>query len=192
MRRIMDKKSEIIRTEVIRILNENGKIRSNELAKRVIKKVGNEKTVYREISQLVESGEIERTIHSRSHIEYELINLHESVNNQLKNLHNEINLIFEDIRKFEQNSTGKKFLYHERLRNTIHLMHAVQSVDSIMKLLSYYPTFKKDKMFPQIKRKISDCWEIIMNNIMHQPEDDFLNEIINNLQIGRKNQNHTN
>jgi len=188
----MDKNSEIIRTEVIRILNENGKIRSNELAKRVIKKVGNEKTVYREISQLVESGEIERTIHSRSHIEYELINLHESVNNQLKNLHNEINLIFEDIRKFEQNSTEKKILYHERLRNTIHLMHAVQSVDSILKLLSYYPTFKKDKMFPQIKRKISDCWEIIMNNIMHQPEEDFLNEIINNLQIGRKNLNHTN
>ena len=71
-------------------------------------------------------------------------------------------------------------------------MHEVQSVDSILKLLSYYPTFKKDKMFPQIKRKISDCWEIIMNNIMHQPEEDFLNEIINNLQIGRKNLNHTN
>ena len=88
MRKIMDKNSEIIRTEVIRILNESGKIRSNELAKRVIKKVGSEKTVYREISELVESGEIERTIHSRSHIEYELINLHESVNNQLKNLHN--------------------------------------------------------------------------------------------------------
>ena len=59
----MDKNSEIIRTEVIRILNESGKIRSNELAKRVIKKVGSEKTVYREISELVESGEIERTIH---------------------------------------------------------------------------------------------------------------------------------
>jgi len=72
----MDKNSEIIRTEVIRILNENGKIRSSELAKRVIKKVGNEKIVYREISKLVELGEIERTIHNRSHIEYELINLH--------------------------------------------------------------------------------------------------------------------
>ena len=85
----MDKNSEIIRTEVIRILNESGKIRSNELAKRVIDKVGNEKTVYREIGQLVESGEIARTIHSRSHIEYELINLYESVNNQLKNKINE-------------------------------------------------------------------------------------------------------
>ena len=35
---------------------------------------------------LVESGEIEKRVHSRSHIEYELVNLYESVNNQLKNL----------------------------------------------------------------------------------------------------------
>ena len=53
----MDKNSEIIRIEIIRILNENGKIRGTELANRVIKKVGNEKTVYREISSLVETGE---------------------------------------------------------------------------------------------------------------------------------------
>jgi len=192
MRKIMDKNLEIIKTEIIRILNENGKIRSSELAKRVIEKVGNEKTVYREISELVEKGEIEKTVHSRSHIEYELINLYESVNTQLKNLHNEINSIFEEIRKFQQTSIEENFSYHERLRNTIHLIHIIQSVESIMKLLSYYPTFKKDRMFSQINRKINDCWEVIMNNIMHQPEEDFLNEIINNLQIGRKNQNNIN
>ena len=56
----MDKNSEIIRTEIIRVLNENGKTRGTDLAKRVIQKVGNEKTVYREISALVESGEIEK------------------------------------------------------------------------------------------------------------------------------------
>ena len=70
----MDKNSEIIRIEIIRILNENGKFRGTELANRVIKKVGNEKTVYREISSLVETGEIEKKVHSRAHIEYELIN----------------------------------------------------------------------------------------------------------------------
>jgi hypothetical protein len=61
-----------------------------------------------------------------------------------------------------------------------------------MKLLSYYPTFKKDKMFPQIKRKIDDCWELIMNNISHQTEEDFLNKILENLrvsQMGSKNVN---
>ena len=59
----MDKNSEIIKTEIIRILNENGKTRGTELAKRVIKKVGNEKIVYREISALVEAGEIDRKVH---------------------------------------------------------------------------------------------------------------------------------
>jgi hypothetical protein len=86
----MDKNSEIIKTEIMRILNENGKIRG----KRVIEKVGNEKIVYREISALVEAGEIDKKVHSRSHIEYELINLSESVNTQLKNLHKEIEMIY--------------------------------------------------------------------------------------------------
>jgi DNA-binding HxlR family transcriptional regulator len=86
----MNKNLGIIRTEIIRILNENGKIRGTELAKRVIEKVGNEKMVYREISALVEAGEIEKKIHNRSHIEYELINLSESVNNQLKNIHRKL------------------------------------------------------------------------------------------------------
>ena len=181
----MDKNSEIIKTEIIRILNENGKIRGTELAKRVIEKVGNEKIVYREISALVESGEVEKKVHNRSHIEYELINLYESVNNQLKNLHKEINIIFEEIMNFENISQQEKFSYHERLRSIMHLIHIVQSTDGVMKLLSYYPTFKKDKMFPQIKRKIDDCWELIMNNISHQTEEDFLNKILENLRISQ-------
>ena len=188
----MNKNSEIIKIEIIRILNENGKIRGTELAKRVIEKVGNEKTVYREISELVEAGEIEKKVHSRAHIEYELINLYESVNTQLKNLHKEINIIFEEIVNFEQTSKKGKFSYHERIRSIIHLIHIVQSTDSIMKLLSFYPAFKKDKMFSQIKRKIDDSWELIMNNIAHQPEDDFLNQILENLRVSQTNTNNVN
>ena len=104
----MDKNSEIIKTEIMRILNENGKIRGTELAKRVIEKVGNEKIVYREISALVEAGEIDKKVHSRSHIEYELINLSESVNTQLKNLHKEIEMIYEEILKFQIQKEGLK------------------------------------------------------------------------------------
>ena len=102
----MDKNSEIIRIEIIRILNENGKTRGTELAKRVMEKVGNEKTVYREISALVESGDIEKRVHSRSHIEYELVNLYESVNNQLKNLHSEVKTIYEEIENFDNPEWG--------------------------------------------------------------------------------------
>ncbi len=179
----MKKNSEIIKIEIIRILNENGKIRGTELAKRVIEKVGNEKMVYREISELVEAGEIEKKVHSRSHIEYDLINLSESVNSQLKNLHKEIEIIFDEISNFDSTSIEEKFSFHERLRSVIHSIHIVQSTDGVMKLLSYYPAFKKDKMFSQINRKINDCWEIIMNTIAHQPEDNFLNEILANLRI---------
>jgi len=179
----MDKNSEIIKTEIIRILNENGKTRGTELAKRVIEKVGNEKIVYREISALVESGEIDKMVHSRSHIVYELINLSESVNNQLKNLHREVNMVYEEISNFEATVKEENFSYHERLRSVIHQIHIVQSTDGIMKLLSYYPAFKKDKMYSQIIRKINDCWESIMNSIAHQQEGDFLNGVLSNLRI---------
>ncbi len=179
----MNKNLEIIRTEIIRILHENGKTRGTDLAKRVIKRVGNEKMVYREISELVEAGEIEKKIQSRSHIEYELINLSESVNNQLKDLHKEIEIIYDEISNFDITSKEEKFSFHERLRSVIHSINIVQSTDGIMKLLSYYPAFKKDKMFSQINRKINDSWEAIMNTITNQPENDFLNEIIANLRI---------
>lgn len=179
--------SNIIRTEILRVLNESGKIRGGELTSRVIKKVGNEKMVHREISSLVESGEVEKKMYSKSHIEYELINISESVNNQLKSIHKEIEMVFDEMNEFKEIMHQNKIEFQERLRTTIHVIHIVQSTDAVMKLLSHYPTFKKDKMFSQITRKMSDCWEIIMEIIVHQPEEKFLNEVIVNLrnsQIG--------
>ena len=181
----MAKNSEIIKTEIIRILNENGKTRGADLARRVIEKVGNEKIVYQEISALVQAGEIEKRVHSRSHIEYELINLYESVNNQLKNLHKEIEMIYEEIENFKILIDEENFTFHERLRSVIHQIHIIQSTDGIMKLLSYYPAFKKDKMYSQITRKISDCWELIMDSIVHQQEENFLNDVLANLRISQ-------
>jgi len=188
----MDKNSEIIKTEIIRILNENGKTRGTELAKRVIEKVGNEKIVYREISALVEAGEIDKKVHSRSHIEYELINLSESVSTQLKNLHKEIEMIYEEIVSFDIRVKEEKYSFHERLRSIIHQINIIQSTDGIMKLLSYYPAFRKDQMYSQITRKIIDCWEIIMNSIMHQQESDFLNEVLANLRISQTDSKNVN
>jgi hypothetical protein len=190
MRMVTD--TNIIRTEILRVLNESGKLRGTELTSRVIKKVGNEKLVHREISLLVESGEVERRMFSKAHIEYELINLSESVNNQLKSIHNEIELIFEGINEFKEVISENKLEFQERLRTVIHFMHIVQSIDGVMKLLSHYPTFKKDKMFSQISRKISDSLENLMDCIVHQPEEEFLNEVIVNLrvsQIGTENLN---
>src|SRR3989338_5881921 len=158
--------TDIIKTEILRVLNESGKIRGSELTSRVIKRV-------------------EKKMYSKSHIEYELINISESVNNQLKSVHKEIENIFEEIREFSQIIQQNKVEFQERLRTTIHFIHIVQSTDGVMKLLSHYPTFKKDKMFSQITRKIGDCWENIMDSIVHQPEGEFLNEVIANLRISQ-------
>lgn len=177
--------SDIIRTEILRVLNESGKIRGSELTSRVVKKVGNEKMVHREISLLVESGEVEKKMYSKSHIEYELINISESVNSQLKDVHKEIEMVFEEIKEFGQIMEQNKIEFQERLRTTIHVIHIVQSTDGVMKLLSHYPTFKKDRMFSQITRKISDCWENIIEIIAHQPEEEFLNEVIANLRMSQ-------
>jgi hypothetical protein len=177
--------SDIIKTEILRVLNESGKIRGSELTSRVIKKAGNEKMVYREISALVESGEIGKKMYSKSHIEYELINISESVNNQLKSVHNEIESIFEEIIEFKDIIQQNKIEFQERLRITIYFIHTIQSTDGVMKLLSHYPSFKKDRMFSQITRKISDCWENIMDCIAHEPEEEFLNEVIANLRMAQ-------
>ena len=43
-----------------------------------------------------------------------------------------------------------------------------------MKLLSYYAIhLKKTKCFHRLKEKINDCWDVLMNSIIHQPEVDF-------------------
>jgi hypothetical protein len=47
-------------------------------------------------------------------------------------------------------------------------------------------------MFPQIKRKIDDCWELIMKNIAEQPEEDFLNKILENLRITQMDSKNVN
>ena len=189
---MIEKNSEIIRTEILRVLNESGKIRSHDLVNRVITKVGNEKTIYKEISELVSAGEIEKKIKNRNYIEYEIVNLYESVSNQLKDLFKEISVINQEIINFDSSFENEKFSFHTRLRSVIHFIQIIQSINGIMKLLSIYPTFKKDKMFAQINRKIEDCWKEIMKIIVHQPEDDFLNEVLKNLRVSFINLENTN
>lgn len=181
----MGNESQIIRTEIIRVLNENGKTRASELVRRIAKKVGDEKMIYREISSLVESGEIEKKVYSKSHIEYELVNLSESANNQLKNLHNQLEDANSELEMFHKELEESKIEFQQRVRTTIQFIHVIQSIESIMKFLSYYPTFKKDKMFSQIDRKLKDCWDNIMQIIAHQPEEEFLNEIISNIRVAQ-------
>lgn len=184
--------SEIIKTEIIRVLNENGKTRATELLKRVLKKIGNEKMIYREISSLVESGQIGKKIYDKSHIEYELIDLSKTANAQLKNLHYELESSLVQLQKFYDDTNRINIENHEKIRTIIEFIHIVQSIEGIMKLLSYYPVFKNDKMFSQINRKIFDYWEKIMEFINHQTDEEFLNNILSNIRIAKINSKNIN
>ena len=171
--------SEIIRAEIMRILNENGRTNGTELAKRAIRKVGNEKTVYAEISAMVESGQIEKRVYNKSHIEYEIINYDKLASEQLEEIYNDVDLLFRAIRDFEIDEKGS---FYDRLRYAIHLIYAIEDNNATMRILSFYPTFRSDKMFNQVTRRIDDCWHEIMEVISSQDERDFIDSVFDRLQ----------
>ena len=182
----MNKALDVVKVEIVRILSENGTLRDADLVRQVLRKVGSsEKTVYQGISALVQAGEIERRVHSKTYVEYGLVNLSEAISNQLKNLYQEIKMTHTEISNFLGVSDREDFTFYERLQSVIHQIHVVQSTDGIMRLLSYYPAFKKDQMYSHITRKITDCWEAIMGNIDHQTEEHFLNDVLVNLRVSR-------
>ena len=135
---------------------------------------------------------LKKKIYNKHHIEYELINLSESANNQLKKLHKELEISLDEFNGFYDQTKQTKIGYHHRIRTTIHFIHIVQSIEGIMRLLSFYPTFKKDKMFSQITRKINDYWYFIMEFITQQSEEQFLNEILANIRITQINSENVN
>ena len=170
--------SEIIRAEIMRILNENGRTNGTELAKRAISKVGNEKTVYAEISAMVESGRIEKRVYSKSHIEYEIINYDKLASEQLEEIYNNVDMLFITIQNFETDENGS---FYDRLRHVIHLIYAIEDNNAMMKILSFYPTFSRDKMFRQVTRRIDDCWYEIMEVVSSQDEQDFIDNVFDSL-----------
>lgn len=177
------KNYEIIRVEILRVLNENGKTRASDLLNRVLKKAGNEKLIYREISSLVESGQIEKIVYDKSHIEYQLNELSNKANAELKKLYQELESSLSQLQKFHDESTLFNIKYDEKIRMVINFIHEVQSIEGILKLLSYYPIFKNDKMYSQINRKIFDYWEKIMQFINYQKDEEFLNDILSNIKM---------
>ena len=126
---------------------------------------------------------LKKNVHSKSYIEYELVDLSESVSCQLQDLHKELETIYEEIENFEIVVDMDDLSYYDRIRTTIHQIHTVQTIDGIMNLLSFYPAFRTDKMSSQVHRKLCDCWGSLMDNILDQPEDSFFYDVIEDLRI---------
>ena len=169
-----------IRHEIRQILQREGRTRSKKIADQVIRKVGSEKTVYREIKNLCDLGEIRKIEHSRADIEYELVELADAIKNQLAIVSNNLREIKESLDKFQEKMEKTELTYIERLSKIVFSIKLLQKLQARMKILSIYPVFKKSTSFNGIEKQIEKTWDLILDLTAHQHDEKFLYELMYN------------
>ena len=119
-----------IRRKIRRILTENGRTRGKELADEVVKTIGSEKTVYREIKAMYDEGELERTEHNRAKVEYELKDVTKIIEGKLQFLYNQAKNIYENLEKFHEDTYNKKTIpsYGQRLFTLVFCIKQTQNI----------------------------------------------------------------
>jgi len=169
-----------IRHEIRQILRSEGRTRSKKIADQVMKKVGSEKTVYREIKNLCNLGEIRKIEHSRADIEYELVELADAIDKQLAIVFKNLDEIKESLNKLHEKMEKTKLPYIERLSKIVLSIKQLQKLEARMKILSMFPLFKKSKSFNYIEKQIERTWDLILGLTAHQHDEKFLYELMYN------------
>ena len=166
-----------IRHEIRRILK-NGPTRSKDLADNVIKKVGSEKTVYREIQAMYISGEIKKNENNRANITYELVKLSEEVEVHLNNMDKQLDQMSEYLKESHERFDSKKDYPVFILVMMVTAIKELQKFQARMKILSYYPAIKKTKQFEKINSKSEKLWDEIFHLSPDQIEDNLIKELM--------------
>jgi len=168
-----------IRHEIRRILN-NGPTRSKDLADKVIKKVGSEKTVYREIQAMCISGEIKKNENNRANITYELVKLSEEVEVSLNNMDKQLDQMSEYLKKSSEMLDSRKDFPIFLLVKMVTAIKELQKFQARMKILSYFPAMKKTKQFKKINLKSEKLWDEIFRLSPDQIDDNLIKELMMN------------
>ena len=168
-----------IRHEIRRILK-NGPTRSKDLADNVIKKVGSEKTVYREIKAMNISDEIKKNENNRANITYELVKLSEEVEVPLNNMDKQLDQMSEYLKKSHESLDSKKDFPIFLLVMMVTTIKELQKFQARMKILSYYPAIKKTKLFEKINLKSEKIWDEIFHLSPDQIDDNLIKELMMN------------
>jgi len=176
--------SEKIRHEIRHIL-EFGRTRGKKLADQVMKKIGSEKTVYREIQKMVDSGEIRRIENNRANVEYELVKLSDHVNDNLKQVLNFLDNVNDSLKRYDEQFKNKKIkpMYVQRFVPLGLNIKRLQNCESRLRILSCFPAFRKSKMFSDIHDKKEKTWRFLISLIAHNPESKFVNELLVNFPV---------
>ena len=168
-----------IRHEIRRILK-NGPTRSKDLADKVIKKVGSEKTVYREIQAMCISGEIKKNENNRANITYELVKLSEEVEVSLNNMDKQLDQMSEYLKKSSEMLDSRKDFPIFLLVKMVTAIKELQKFQARMKILSYFPAMKKTKQFKKINLKSEKLWDEIFRLSPDQIDDNLIKELMIN------------
>ena len=178
---VMGLDSEKIRHEIRHVLK-SGRTRGKKLADQVIEKIGSEKTVYREIQQMHDSGEIRRIEINRANVEYELVKLSDYVNDNLKQVLDFLDNVNDGLKRYDDQFKNKKItpLHIQRLAELVINIKRLQNCESRLRILSFFPVFRKSKMFSEIQDKKEKTWKFLISLIAHNPESNFVNEMLIN------------
>jgi len=173
--------TEKIRHEIRHVLK-SGRTRGKKLADQVMEKIGSEKTVYREIQQMHDSGEIRRIEINRANVEYELVRLSDYVNDNLKQVLDFLDNINDSLKRYDDQFKNKKItpLHVQRLAELVLNIKRFQNCESRLRILSVFPAFRKSKIFFEIHDKKEKTWKFLISLIAHNPESNFVNEMLVN------------
>jgi len=175
--------TEKIRHEIREFLSENGKSRGKSLADHVLSLgIGSEKTVYREIKEMCNSGELNKTEHNRANIEYDLVSVSNLVENRLAYFQNILDNIDENLDEFfaDMKNPKKKMQKIQRLFFIVTRMKQLQTVETLLRIIENHKPFIQSKTYLEQKKKITKFWKLFYKLIFTQPESDFHKEVFRN------------
>ncbi len=170
-----------IRHEIRKVLRD-GPTRSTKIVDQVKKKVGSEKTIYRQIQEMAKSGAIQANVHSRAHIEYELVKVTNRVKNYLQDLSDILKHTNERLDRLHNAMENKKTRpqYLERLFTIVTSIKQIQTIGSRLRILSTLPRFKKSSSLIGLERQIDNTWKTIISLVGKQHEKIFFDELLMN------------
>lgn len=191
--------SESIRHEIKRVLLKNGLTKSKKIADEIIMtgKIA-EKDIYEELKKMtIEGILIEQSITGTGNKKaYELADLAHTITKQIENLQTRLGFLDTELSMFyERNSTTSPSdpkTYMTRMQDILLFIHEIESIQSLIRILELFPTFKNNSKFPKLKNHLEKTWKSILANITLQSESEFLQEVVSNIASTEKLVDHHN
>ena len=176
--------TEEIRSDIKRILEKEGIMRSARLTDKVEVVVGSEKTIYREIKAMAENGDIRKT-GSGHNISYDIPTTTEKHRLVLFHLLEYAENNWEHLDRSHFKIVNKKQLVPlEALMDIVSGIKQLQTIETRFRIFKMYPALKKSKDWDKLEKQIEKNWKsiraLIAHNIERSGKSDIVGEVLMN------------